>query len=339
MKIGLIFGLLVGVALLSCAKRGFPPGGPEDTVPPFVVEIEPKSGSTNVPLESAIRIVFSEKMNKRSVETNTVIAPGVNWKTRYWKGQELVMVPEAKLAKDVTYIISVSGKAKDAHGVAMANPFCSGFSTGDSLGAGSISGKVFWKKIAVEGAMVNIVEDQVGLDEAIEGKILGLVTFTGKEGRYKIPFVDVSKSYRLIALIDDNLNHSYDAGEKIGCFPGSVGFGISKAIDDVNITLCETGVSGMVKGNLNQSMVDTISAGVILTSVEESNLVLTADLDASLGFEIQCVKPSRYLLQVFADQNRNHKFDPDEKIIFELADTIEVKPCQVIELSNMGEGR
>lgn len=52
----------------SCAQKGFPPGGPEDRTPPTIVSAFPDSGATGVELGSAMTVLFSEKMNRRSVE-------------------------------------------------------------------------------------------------------------------------------------------------------------------------------------------------------------------------------------------------------------------------------
>lgn len=330
---------LILLVALSCAKRGFPPGGPEDTVPPFVAEIEPKGGSTGVALGAQIRIVFSEKMKKRSVESNIAVSPHLKWRKRYWKGLELVMVPEEGLSPNTTYIVSISGKATDSHGVAMGNTFCSGFSTGDSLSSGSINGKVFWKKVAVEGATVRVVEADVEIDEGIWAENVGLVTFSGKAGLYGIPYLDRSKRYQVLALLDDNSNQIYDTGEKIGCFPGLIMSTESKVVDSVEISLCEKGLSGTVRGNVGPGIIDTIPVVARLVSVEDTTLTLYAGLGSDLVFEIQCVKPGRYLLGLFEDPNGNRKMDPDERMVLEFADTILVERCRLTELTQIGGER
>ncbi len=330
-------GVLILFLGASCAKRGLPSGGPEDTTPPFVAEIEPSGGSIGVALDSPIRIVFSEKMNKRSVESNMAVSPSLSWQKRYWKGLELILIPEKGLSPNTTYIVSISGKARDSHGVAMGNAFCSGFSTGDSLSNGSISGKVFWKKVAVEGAMVVVVESDMAFDESIWEKGSSLVTFTGKGGVYAIPYLDTAKGYRVLALLDDNSNGIYDVGEKIGCSAGVIKFDDGETSSSADITLCEKGLSGTVRGSVSEQVIDTISVVVRLASLEDTASVLHAGLSSDFSFEIQCVKPGRYLLGLFEDANGNRKVDLNERQIFEYPDTVWVEQCCLIQLPNIGD--
>jgi len=111
--------LLGGVILWSCAKQAFPPGGPADNTPPFVAEIAPASGSVSVDLQSQIRIQFSEGMKKRTVESGVVVSPLCRWKKRHWKDDALILIPLEGLKPETTYLVSVSNKVKDAHGVSM----------------------------------------------------------------------------------------------------------------------------------------------------------------------------------------------------------------------------
>jgi hypothetical protein len=119
--------LLGGVLVWSCAKQAFPPGGPADDTPPFVAEIAPSSGSVSVDLQSQIIIRFSEGMKKRTVESGVVVSPPCRWKKRSWKDNAYTLIPLGGLKPETTYLVSVSNKVKDAHGVSMKSTFVSGF--------------------------------------------------------------------------------------------------------------------------------------------------------------------------------------------------------------------
>jgi hypothetical protein len=90
------------------------------------------------------------------VETGVVVSPPCRWQRRYWEEDTYVLIPEDGLRPNTTYLISVSSSIEDAHGVPMEGTFVTGFSTGRSLDAGEISGRIGWKKMDVEEAMVEL---------------------------------------------------------------------------------------------------------------------------------------------------------------------------------------
>ena len=326
--------VLVGiclVGLLSCAKRAFPPGGPEDTTPPHVVKLFPASGSVNVGLDSRIAIEFSERMNKRSVETGVVVSPALRWKKRYWDKNTYVMVPEHGLKPNTTYLVSVWGKARDAHGVRMASTFVGGFATAESLEAGVISGRIRWRSVTVEAAMVELFDADVELDEGFPKTEPIHVAFSGRDGLYEIPFVDPDRSYRLIAFTDDNFNLSYDPSEKVGCYPGTVDFEEGSNVKDVDVVLCTEGLSGFIAGTMDTAL------GFVVVGIDDSSLTYVA-FPGEGRFEIGCVSPGRYLAKVFVDRNNNRKFDAADSTVAILADTVWVQPCATTNLEWESEG-
>ncbi|MFZ1948059.1 MAG: Ig-like domain-containing protein, partial [bacterium] len=147
-----------GLVLLGpgCAKRGLPPGGPEDKTAPRVESMSPPSGTVEVDPAERMRLVFSEPMKRRTVETAVIVSPPVKWIKRYWEENTYVMVPGQSLLAEATYLVSVANTAEDRHGVKMEKTFVAGFSTGSTIEAGVISGAVSWKNLTVERGVVEV---------------------------------------------------------------------------------------------------------------------------------------------------------------------------------------
>ncbi len=317
------YPVLVGLCLIllfSCAKRAFPPGGPEDKIPPKVTKLSPASGSVKVPLDSSIAIEFSERMSKRSVETGVVISPSVRWRKRYWERTVYVMVPEDGLQPNTTYLVSVWGKAKDAHGVKMGSTFVGGFATGDSLDAGVISGKIVWRKLTVEAAVVELY-DIADVVKSLEAAEPVHVAFSGHGGLYEIPFVNTRSKYRIVAFTDINLNYSYDKSEKIGCYPDTLSFETVSRLDSIDISLCAEGLGGTVEGRIDSSYDFVAIAG------EDSTRSYIGFPGRDGSFEIECVKPGHYVGRIFVDRNNNRRFDAADSVVFVFHDSLDVCAC------------
>lgn len=335
MKEALLRALIVGLtsaALLipACAKRGAPSGGPPDTTPPHVEEVLPASGSVGVETGSAIRLTFSERMKKRTVETGVIVSPPCRWEKRYWEGRTYVLRPRAGLRESATYLVSVSNKAEDSHGVKMKSTFVSGFSTGDSLDAGVISGSVRWKTVDVEGALVLLFESgDTDTAAALVHREPLYVTLSGSKGLYRIPFVDMDRPYRVFSLIDDDLDGEYDEGENVGCHLGELIFGETSEMEDIDITICGEALGGGIAGAIDTaSVADTLALAVTVRSLGDSSVSYGVRPDKDGRFEIGCVEPGTYSLTLINDLNPDQGLDPEDSILVELPDTIRVHSCE-----------
>jgi hypothetical protein len=321
--------IITALAVLACAKKGTPPGGPPDTTAPYVEEISPAGGSVDVDTGSHISIGFSEPMKKRTVETGVVVSPPCRWKKRYWEGLTYRLVPQGSLKEDVTYLVSVSNKAEDAHGVAMKSTFVSGFSTGDSLNAGLITGSVRWKKMDVEGAAVFLF-DADEADSAVGFPLTEplYVTLSGSRGVFEVPFVDTDRRYRTFAIIDKDLDSEYDEGENVGCYSGDVAFGEVSEIGGIDLTICGETLLGGIAGRIDTSSVaDTLVIAVTAVSLEDSSLIYRVRPEKSGAFEISCVEPGWYRITAFNDIDSDLALDPGDSILVELPDTFRVDSC------------
>jgi hypothetical protein len=328
-KLLVLGGVIATLAVLACAKKGTPPGGPPDTTAPYVEEISPAGGSVDVDRGRHISIGFSEPMKKRTVETGVVVSPPCRWEKRHWEGLNYMLIPQGGLREDVTYLVSVSNKAEDSHGVAMKSTFVSGFSTGDTLDAGLISGAVRWKKMDVEGAVVFLFDaGEADSATGFPSSEPRYVTLSGSRGLYEIPFVDTEKTYRIFAIIDKDLDTEYDEGENVGCYNGDVVFGEVPEIEGIDLTICGETLLGGISGRIDTaSVADTLVIAVTVMSIEDSSLVYRVRPEKSGVFEMKCVEPGLYRIRTFNDINSNLALDPGDSILVELPDTFRVDSC------------
>jgi hypothetical protein len=268
-------------------------------------------------------------MKKRTVETGVVVSPPCRWEKRYWKGRTYWLIPQQDLTEDATYLVSISNKATDAHGVKMKSTFVSGFSTGDSLNAGVISGSVRWKTMDVEGAVVFLFDsgdlDSMAVFPSVEPRY---VTLSGTRGIYSVPFVDTARRYRVFAVIDKDLDSEYDDAENVGCYSGEVVFGESSEIEGVDLTICGETLLGGVAGRIDTASVsDTLAVAVNVQALEDSALIYRVRPADSGEFTIGCVEPGDYSVRVFYDANSNLTVDPGDSILVELPDTFRIHSC------------
>ncbi len=196
--------------LLCCAKQGFPPGGPADKTPPKILQTTPRPDTTRVPLDSAVELVFSEAVDRRSCEESIYITPlpgeGVTYK---WRGNKLLILFPKGLAVNRTYVITVGVGCKDRRNNPMPEPWSLAFSTGQHLDQGSISGQLFGEP-AVEGAQIWAYDLQETPEPDPGQKTPLYITQTDNQGRFQLRYLSLSR-FRIFAVQDRDRNSRYNA--------------------------------------------------------------------------------------------------------------------------------
>ncbi|MFC1478036.1 Ig-like domain-containing protein [Candidatus Margulisiibacteriota bacterium] len=102
--------------------------------PPQIIARSPSGNSYYAPLMTSIKAVFSEAMNKASVESAFSITPARSG-TLTWAGNTLIFSPASSLNSNTTYNISFAG-AKDLNGDLLAGNTGWSFNTGGGLDDG-----------------------------------------------------------------------------------------------------------------------------------------------------------------------------------------------------------
>ncbi|MEA1996736.1 MAG: Ig-like domain-containing protein, partial [Gemmatimonadota bacterium] len=193
--------------LVSCARMGPPPGGPEDKEPPAVASVTPAPDSTSVALDAVIEVLFTEKVKKDQAERLVSLTPAAGRFFFKWDGAALRARPEGALRPDITYRLTVEPGLVDLHRVKSDKRFVSFFSTGSHFSPGRIEGHVAFQDSMAAGARLSAV--------SIEDTTLAFAAESDSSGSYVFPYLPFGK-YRLSAYRDRNNNKKFDFTREAG---------------------------------------------------------------------------------------------------------------------------
>lgn len=232
------FVLLGLVIILFCAKQMPPPGGPVDTIPPTIISIQPEAGATHVASRTSIEIVFSERMNKKSVENAIFISPLPSEELRFhWRGKHLKVGFGDTLKPNRTYVFTIGAKATDLRNNALKESFSMAFATGDRIDDRQITGTVFAPS-GVEGTLVVgfLLVDSAAIDP--QRVLADYYTQCNQQGSYQLLYL-APGHYRLLAIRDRDGNRKYTRGiDGLGIAPTDVVLTADqKVVHDVNFQL------------------------------------------------------------------------------------------------------
>jgi hypothetical protein len=213
---GVAAAVLATLAAGGCARVGPPGGGPEDTTPPEVLSTQPAAGATGVPVDTVVRIEFSEDMNRVAVERAFSLEPEVDLKNLAWDGRSLVVRPESDLPDSTTFVASIASGVDDSHGVGLEGDFSLTFSTGPTIDTGIIAGEVTRDGRPVEGATVWACRRSLVTEEGAVWPCRYSVS-TGPEGTFRITGVAVSeRPYVVLGFVDADEDDVYSVNEEEG---------------------------------------------------------------------------------------------------------------------------
>ncbi|NIA29671.1 MAG: hypothetical protein GWP06_07160, partial [Actinobacteria bacterium] len=200
---------IVSILLFSCAKQGFPPGGPVDRRPPFVLRTNPQNDSTNVARDTNVEIYFNEAVEKRSCEESLFITPFPGDNVKYkWRGKRLRIEFADSLLKNRTYVITIGAGTRDIRNNAMKESFSLAFSTGPELDMGKIKGTVFGEG-QVGGTQVWAYDLAEVPQPNPSQRPPIYITQAGEDGRFNLSHL-ANGTYRLFAVLDRDANNLYD---------------------------------------------------------------------------------------------------------------------------------
>lgn len=189
----------------SCANTTeAPSGGDKDTIPPYIVAINPLPGSTNVPLKGASFVFgFSEYVSIKNAANIVLSPPQQKRPVARLRGRNLVVSFEEDLKPNTTYTISFTDAIADANEGNMFAGYSYAFSTGDKIDSMMITGTVRdCNTLApIKGATVLLHKDFS--DSAVFKTLPYAVAKTDDWGFFVLPFIQ-DTLYRLYAIKDAN---------------------------------------------------------------------------------------------------------------------------------------
>lgn len=237
-RLALILLLLGSFWPLSCARPGRPPGGPEDRIPPMVVETWPEPFAIIESTRDPVVITFSERISERPtqgrLEDAVLVSPhtGETEVKHSRSGLEVSVI--GGFQPDLTYRIRIRDTVKDLFNNSMEGPFELVFSTGAEFQPHVLAGVVTDRITGepVEGARVEarpIRSGDQGAEVAEDAP--AYVALTDTAGIYLLRYMP-PEAFQLQVYQDNNRNREPDFREAQGVTQTQLGLR-SELVDTV----------------------------------------------------------------------------------------------------------
>jgi len=215
-----VFALL---ALVQCAKRGTPEGGPKDLLPPRMVEAQPDTFSTQFTAKK-IRIYFDEFVRLKDVQKQLIISPPMKYfpevRPQGLPTKFIDILIRDTLLENTTYTMNFGQSVEDNN---EANPFSFFkyvFSTGKYIDSLTLSGTIKDALLKVPDNFVSVMLYEVNekFNDSIIYKLPPTYITSTLDSAVVYNFENMKPgTYFLAALKDKNNNYLYNQKtDKIG---------------------------------------------------------------------------------------------------------------------------
>lgn len=210
----------------SCARQGYPSGGPKDTAPPKVLGCTPQNESRDFAARE-FTVQFDEYVVLKNADNNVIISPPMQQKPEFSvKGKSVVVRLKDTLKADATYLFQFKEAIADFTEGNLLPSFEYVFSTGAVMDTMMMAGRV------LDARSAKPWKETVTLMAYREGDTMpAFVTRADKEGNFAFHYIPAD-SYRLVALEDKNRNMKVDADESVAWLDEPV-----TAIDSIDSSL------------------------------------------------------------------------------------------------------
>lgn len=203
--------LIAAAALIAaaCAQPGFPPGGPQEKVPPKLLSVKPDSGAVNVH-PNEVNFQFDEVLNEQiggaDLNKQVIISPRLGEPRVGWHRTRLSVRGHDDFRPNTAYTITIFPGLADLRGNVRKEPVVTVFSTGATIPSSHVNGIVFdW----VAGRPLANAWTQV--ISASDSNVV-YVARADSVGRFVVPHVP-SGAYTVRAFGDANNDRLIDLRE------------------------------------------------------------------------------------------------------------------------------
>ena len=212
---------LYALAVGSCAKQGYPSGGPVDKQPPVVKGVSPASETTNFNAKR-FRIDFDEYVTMKDADNNVLISPPMSAKPEYTtKGHSLIVKLSDTLTPNTTYLFQFKNAIVDFNEGNPLPSFDYVFSTGNTVDSMTISGTVTdaLTQQAPEATLTVMAYEATSIPDSIGDSIVAKLspayqTRTASDGSFRFNYIRPGQ-YKVVAIDDADKNLRYATSEAI----------------------------------------------------------------------------------------------------------------------------
>jgi hypothetical protein len=306
--LGLALALL---ALVSCAKKGPPTGGPPDLEAPLLVSSLPDSGASAVPRDAVLALTFSEGMDERASAEAVSIAPRVEFRARKWSGRTMTISLAETLRTDQTYTVFIGSGARDRHGNPLQGRATVVFSTADTLPPGVLDGQVNAKGFPATGTYLWCYDATSGREPDSTAQDFDAMGLADRDGRFRVVGLPVPGRYRLWVFADLNGNRSFEPDSDIltavdtlfvlaASAPAARGFAV---------TVVNPRSPGKVRGTVLDSLhIERGVLAVMAVAADDSLRQVVGTVDAELRYELSLPK-GVWFVRAWRDLDRSREWE------------------------------
>ncbi|MCD6418201.1 Ig-like domain-containing protein [bacterium] len=203
------------IIFVGCAKRGAPPGGPEDKSPPQILSTIPTDGDTLVPLDTKIKVSFDEPI--KSNENSVMIYPPIENSFVRFRKNYFELQHRTPLKKNTTYSLILTPIFSDRHGNRIGKTMEIAFSTGNKMDTSRVGGYVLDGETfsTADGVVVAAYSDSVMSSPPLK------ITFSAEDGSFIIRNLPHGKIW-LFAGIGAGNEMNWRQAEKIAISDGAI---------------------------------------------------------------------------------------------------------------------
>jgi hypothetical protein len=295
----------------------------------------------NVPVDTTITVVFSEKIDEITLEKALWVTPGGAVKPRIKvSGREATIRLGRAFPESTTVGVLITTVLMDRKRAGQQNRMTRSyrwiFSTGDAVWSGRVHGKVERVGGAVGQGQLLVAlypGDADTVPDALTTEPLA-ITEADTSGRYELVGVPADGERRwLFGLFDRDGNREIRGpGEFASAEPESVSLTAELPEAVIPLRLVDPNAPGSIQGTLARAEGDTVSIWLELYTAADSLAQPAKRSKASRdgSFAFRQVPPGSYRLIAFCDQDESGRQDPEE--IWQGFGLVEVRPGDKHEL-------
>ena len=224
-----IFLFLITAALMQCARRGRPTGGPKDVTPPVLLKAEPENMTINFNAKT-IRLYFDELVKLEDVQEQLIVSPPLKYMpniTPQGGANKFIEITiKDTLLENTTYTLNFGQSIVDNNEGNAYRFLTYVFSTGSYIDSLQVQGAIkdAYNRKADEFVSVMLYEiDSAYTDSTIYRKPPNYITNTLDSAViFTLPNLKEGK-YAMFALKDENKNNMFNQNmDKIGFIADTV---------------------------------------------------------------------------------------------------------------------